>query len=181
MIDWIYAMGAATGTKFNKSKTRGPATNLVILGLLYCSVTRSCRVGSKKRKKYLARVTDLMMATSTTSKVLEQVVGNLGYAAWVEPFGRPLLTFIAHHIVSDRPNSVITISHLMRVGFLIWKFILSRNRGIPYKYITNSLPRAQTLTFVDASTSIGIGGVHGYDYFLLVHGDLTPLITACPG
>lgn len=74
-------MGAATGTKFNKSKTRGPATNLVILGLLYCSVTRSCRVGSKKRTKYLARVTGLMMATSTTSKVLEQVVGNLGYAA----------------------------------------------------------------------------------------------------
>ena len=74
-------MGAATGTKFNISKTRGPATNLVILGLLYCSETRSCQVGSKKRTKYLARVTRLIMATSTTSKSLEQVVGNLGYAA----------------------------------------------------------------------------------------------------
>ena len=78
MIDWIYVIGAATGTIFNKVKTRGPATSLVILGLLYCSIISSYRVGVKKRDKYLTRVTDLMMATSTTSKVLEQVVGNLG-------------------------------------------------------------------------------------------------------
>ena len=81
MIEWIYAIGAATGTRFNRGKTRGPATDLVILGLLYCSVTRSCRIGTKKRDKYMARVTHLMLAFSTTSKVLEQVVGNLGYAA----------------------------------------------------------------------------------------------------
>ena len=69
----------------------------------------------------------------------------------------------------------------MRVGFFIWKLILLRNRGIPYKYITNSLPLAQTPTFVDASTSIGIGGVHGYNYFSVVQGNLTLLINACPG
>ena len=181
MIEKIYAIGAATGTRLNRSKTRGPATNLVILGLLYCSMTRSCRIGGKKQEKYLARVTQLMLAPSTTSKVLEQVVGNLGYAAWVEPFGRPLLTFIAHHIVPDRPDTAITISPLMRVGLLIWKLILSRNRGLPYKYIINLLPRVRVSTFVDASTSVGIGGVHGSDYFLLQHTELAPLITACPG
>ena len=26
-----------------------------------------------------------------------------------------------------------------------------------------------------------MGGVHGYDYFLLLHGDLIPQISACPG
>ena len=144
-------------------------------------MTRFCRVGSKKRDKYLTRVTDLLMATSTTSKVLEQVVGNLGYAAWVEPFGRPLLSFIARHIIPDNPKAIITISHLIRVGLSIWKFILIRNRGLPYKYITNSLPQAPNPTFVDASTSIGLGGVNGYDYFSLLHGDLKPLISACPG
>ena len=119
MINKMYAIGAATSTRFNIGKTRGPATSLVILGLLYCSETRSCRIGGKKLEKYLARVTRLMLAGSTTSKSLEQVVGNLGYAAWVEPFGRPLLTFIAHHIIPDAPNSVVTISRLMRVGLLI--------------------------------------------------------------
>ena len=34
---------------------------------------------------------------------------------------------------------------------------------------------------MDASTSIGLGGVNGYDYFSLVHGDLISLISACPG
>ena len=32
MIDWLYAVGHATGTAFNKAKTCGPATRLVILG-----------------------------------------------------------------------------------------------------------------------------------------------------
>ena len=57
MIDKIYAIEAATGTRFNIGKTRGPATNLVVLGLLYCSETRSCRIGGKKQEKYIARVT----------------------------------------------------------------------------------------------------------------------------
>ena len=34
---------------------------------------------------------------------------------------------------------------------------------------------------MDASTSIGIGGVHGHDYFSIVHADLTPVISDCPG
>ena len=43
------------------------------------------------------------------------------------------------------------------------------------------MPRVRVPTFVDASTSVGIGGVHGFDYFLLEHADLIPLITGCPG
>ena len=43
------------------------------------------------------------------------------------------------------------------------------------------MPRVRVPTFVDASTSVGIGGVHGFDYFLLQYGDLVPLITGCPG
>ena len=74
-------MGRATGTLFNMVKTRGPATRLVILGLLYCSRTRSCRIGYDKRAKYSARVAMLVLKPTTTSKSLEQLVGNLGYAA----------------------------------------------------------------------------------------------------
>ena len=119
MIDWLYVVGRATETVFNKEKTRGPATRLVILGLLYCSVTRSCRVGDKKRDKYLARIDLMLVNPTTTSKQLEQVVGNLGYAAWVEPFGRPLLTFLAHLIDHEDPHSPIEISPLLRIALTI--------------------------------------------------------------
>ena len=119
MIDWLYAVGRDTGTVFNTAKTRGPATRMVILGLLYCSMTQSCRVGDKKRDKYLARVGQLLLTSTTTSKFLEKVVGNLGYAAWVEPFDRPLLTFLAHHIDSKSPHSPIAISPLIRIALLI--------------------------------------------------------------
>ena len=119
MIDWLYVVGHATGTVFNRSKTRGPATRLVILGLLYCSVTRSCRVGDKKRGKYLTRIGHLLQNSTTTSKDLEQIIGNLGYAAWVEPFGRPLLTFLAHHIDPKSPDSPIMIYPLLRTALSI--------------------------------------------------------------
>ena len=119
MIEWLYAIGDTTGTVFNKPKTRGPATRLVILGLLYCSVTRACRVGVKKRAKYLSRITVLLQSSSTTSKDLEQIVGNLGYAAWVEPFGRPLLTFLAHHIDTKSPHSPVAITALLRTALSI--------------------------------------------------------------
>ena len=81
MIDQLYAMGRATGTCFNMVKTRGPATRLVILGLLFCSRTRFCRIGDDKRAKYSARVALLVLKPTTTSKSLERIVGNLGYAA----------------------------------------------------------------------------------------------------
>ena len=81
MIDELYKMGRVTGTVFNVEKTRGPATRLVILGLMYCSVTKSCRLGDDKLAKYASRVAILVLKVSTTSKVLEKVVGNLGYAA----------------------------------------------------------------------------------------------------
>ena len=119
MIDWLYVVGHATGTVFNRPKTRGPATRLVILGLLYCSVTQSCRVGDKKREKYLSRICHLLQATTTSSKILEQLVGNLGYAAWVEPFGRPLLTFLAHQIDRRSPHSSVAISPMLRTALSI--------------------------------------------------------------
>ena len=119
MIEQLYVVGQATRTVFNKEKTRGPAKQLVVLGLLYCSVTRSCRVGEKKRVKYLSRIDNLLQSAATTSKTLEQIVGNLGYAAWVEPFGRPLLTFLAHLIDPKHPHTQVTISPLVRTALSI--------------------------------------------------------------
>ena len=87
MIDTLLAVGQQTATLFNTDKTRGPARSLVILGLLFCSTSKSC-LGEYKRQKYLSRVAALLAAPQTSSKVLEQLVGNLGYATWVEPFCR---------------------------------------------------------------------------------------------
>ena len=86
MIDTLLAVGRQTASFFNTDKTRGPARSLVVLGLLFCSIYKSCRLGADKRQKYLSRVSALLAAPATSSKVLEQLVGNLGYAAWVEPF-----------------------------------------------------------------------------------------------
>lgn len=181
MIDWMHKAGKATGTSFNLPKTCGPATRLVILGFLYCSGSRFCRLGDDKRTKYVSRIDHITSSTSTTSKDIERLVGNLGYAAWVEPYGRPLLTFIAHHITTDNPHLPVSLSSLSRIALTIWRAILLRNRGLPYKYILNSLPQVRTPVFVDAASSVGLGGVHGCEYFQFTHDDLRPYVIQCPG
>ena len=181
MIDELYAMGRATGTIFNMDKTHGPATRLVILGLLYCSVTQSCRIGEDKLAKYSSRVALVILRQATTSKALEKIVGNLGYAAWVEPFGRPFLTFLAHHINHDDPKAVLPLTPLMTTALRIWFTILRRNRGLPYAYILGLMPKADSPIFVDAASLVGLGGLHGSDYFMFGHADLREFIHHCPG
>ena len=119
MVDTLVAVGQATATVFNRKKTRGPATNLIILGLRYCSVTQSCRLGVKKRTKYIARIAAIIGSTSTSSKELEQLTGNLGYAAWVEPFCRPLLSCLYAAIVSNDPTARVVVTQLMRTALRI--------------------------------------------------------------
>ena len=114
MVNTLTSVGLATATILNPKKTRGPATSLVILGLLYCSKTKTCRLGEDKQSKYLARIVAMVGSTSTSSKELEKLTGNLGFAAWVEPFCRPLLSCLYSAVVSDDPAARVPITHLMR-------------------------------------------------------------------
>ena len=181
MIDTLILIGRVTATIVNPDKTRGPATSLVILGLLYCSVSRTCRLGEDKQSKYLARIVAMVASTSTTSKELEKLTGNLGFAAWVEPFGRPLLSCLYSAIVNDDPSAKVAITHLMRSALDVWFRIISRNRGLQYRFILNELPVIKTPIFVDASTSWGVGGVHGREYFTIPHTGIRLHICSCPG
>ena len=114
VADTLTSVGLATATILNPKKTRGPATSLVILGLLYCSKTKTCRLGEDKQSKYLARIVAMVGSTSTSSKELEKLTGNLGFAAWVEPFCRPLLSCLYSAVVRDDPAARVRTTHLMR-------------------------------------------------------------------
>ena len=105
----------------------------MILGLLYCSVTQSFRFGEKKKQKYLSRVDAMMASVMTSSKLLERLVGNLGFAAWVEPFTRPLLTFLSSHISKESPTALIAVTPLIMIALRIWQAVLVRNRGLPFR------------------------------------------------
>ena len=180
VVDTLILIGCVTATIVNPEKTRDPATSLVILGLLYCSVSQTCRLGENKQSKYLAQIAAMVASPSTTSKELEKLMGNLGFAAWVEPFGRPLLSCLYSAIVNDDPSAQVPITHLMRSALGVWFRIISRNRGLPYRFILNELPVVKTPVFVDASTSWGVGGVHGRDYFTVPHTVIRPHICSCP-
>ena len=80
MMTSLNITGRLTQTCINLTKTEEPARSLVILGLLYCSIKRVCRLGDAKRAKYISRVSEVIKRP-VTSRQLEKVVGNLGYAA----------------------------------------------------------------------------------------------------
>ena len=181
MIDYLAQAGRATATYFNEPKTRGPATKLVVLGLLFCSVTRSCRVGPDKLTKYLSRINTVIAEPYVLSRMLEQLVGNLGFAAWVEPFCRPLLRLLSHAIVRNNPAARVRVTPSMLAALKVWHRVLERNRGLPYRYILNRLPPATSPIYVDAATSTGCGGFHNREYFSFTHGDAQPYLCSCPG
>ena len=181
MMDTLPIVGRATATKINPAKSRGPATELVILGLLYCSGTRSCRLGDAKRAKYMSRIQSVISAPVTTSKRLEQLAGNLSFAAWVEPFCRPLLSCMFSLVVQDKPATQIVVPPFTLTALRIWHKVLQRNRGLSFQYVRNRYPAVSSPIFVDASTSWGIGGVHGHNYFSIPHSDIQPFICRSPG
>ena len=43
------------------------------------------------------------------------------------------------------------------------------------------MPRARVPIFIDALSSIGLGGICCSKYFLITHADLVPYISHCPG
>ena len=172
--------GQRTQTFINPAKTEGPARSLVILGLLYCSETRTCRLGKAKRDKYLSRITEAI-EQPVTSEQLEKLAGNLGYAAWVEPFCRPLLASIFAVIDREHPQTQVDLTPYTLAALRVWHRVLRRNGGLSFDYIMNKFPAVRTPIFVDASTSWGIGGVHGYEYFSIPHNELRPYMRRCPG
>ena len=77
---------------------KGPATSLDILGILFESRKEDCFISVDKAIKYTQRLKSLLGNNSSTPTNIEKIVGNLVYAAWVIPFGRPFTSHISHFI-----------------------------------------------------------------------------------
>ena len=165
----------------NPAKTEGPATSMVILGLHYCARSKVCSLDPAKLAKYAARLNAHLAAGSASSKDLEKIVGNLQFAAWVEPFGQPLLSFIALGITPDKPNNVVRFTSLVRVAMRVWLLLLHRNRGLPFGYILDKLPIEGRRIYVDAASTGGIGGYADYVYFSVSLERLAPFMRRCSG
>ena len=117
----------------------------------------------------------------TTSKDLERLIGNLEFAAWVEPVGRPPLPFISREITPNQPRPHITLPYVTRVAMRIWLRLLQRNRGLRYAYILNTLPAERRRIFVDAASTGGIGGYASYTYFSVSLLRFIPHLRRCEG
>ena len=98
-----------------------------------------------------------------------------------EPFCRPLLSSLYAAIARNEPPTQIEITPFMRNALRIWHLVLQYIRGLPFTYLLDKLPVVHTPIVVDASTSWGIEGGHGFDYFSMSHLNLRTPIQKCPG
>ena len=113
LILFITSSGERYGTLVNVSKTKGPAISMVILGFLYRSDLKICSLAPKKVKKNTEQIAHLLKLRWVTSKDLERMVGRLEFAAWVEPFGRPLLSFLSAYITPTLPQLTRPMTEMM--------------------------------------------------------------------
>ena len=154
---------------------------MVILGLLHHSGRKICSLDPAKVAKYSTRISQLLMQNRVTSKDLERMVGRLEFAAWVEPFGRPLLTFLSAYIIPAFPQSTLPLTKMMMICLRVWRHLLTRNRGLHFSFILGELPRMTHPVLVDASLTGGIGGYCGLHYFSMSIEQLKPWLASCDG
>ena len=127
--------GDITRSKMNIKKCFGPSRIQDILGFTYDSLNRKCRVSESKVKKYLGRLQELLTSGKATSKDLEKKVGNLVFAAWVIPFGRPFISHISRLINPRQPLAPVNFEKYCLEACKIWKILLARNHGVSFDFI----------------------------------------------
>ena len=77
----LITVGELTGAKMNRKKCFPPARKMEILGFLYDSIAKSCRLSQKKQEKYINRINVVLNSPAISEKNLEKLVGNLTYSA----------------------------------------------------------------------------------------------------
>ena len=172
LLNFLIHIGNLTNTFMNEIKCEGPRRCLEIIGHYYNAIKRTCSLPSGKQAKYIHRLASLRQAKSAVSKDLEKIVGYLGFAAWVIPFGRPFISHLSFFFDRKNDRKLIFLDTFALAACDIWLFLLKANWGLPYKFILGKLPRHNDDWFVDASTSYGYGGVCGSFYFKTPHTEL---------
>ena len=81
IFEWLITVGDLTGTKMNRKKCHPPARIMEVLGFIYDTILKTCRLSVKKREKYLSRIEVVLITPKVRFKDLEKLVGNLTYAA----------------------------------------------------------------------------------------------------
>lgn len=172
----LIEIGELTRTKMNIKKCVGPHRILDILGLTYDSIHRKCYLSASKIHKYSLRLRSLLSFLSATSKDLQKLVGNLVFAAWVIPYGRPFISHISKLINPKRPHLLVAIDNHCITACKVWLILLARHRGLSFDFILGRLPYHRNEWFVDASSSFGYGGICGSRFFMIAHPEVNAFL-----
>ena len=166
----LIIIGAVTSTFMNLKKCEEPARSKEILGMIFNSKVKACFLAATKTDKYSAKLSEVRKRGVASSKELQKIVGYLVYAAWIMPFGRPLISHISHLIDVKSINKKIHLDKPALIACDIWLCLLNGNFGLTFDFILGKLPRQKEEWFVDAS-KIGFGGVCGFSYFRISYGN----------
>ena len=161
----LIIIGAVTSTFMNLDKCEEPARSKDILGMIFNSEKKACFLAATKIEKYTTKLSKIRDRGIASSKDLQKIVGYLVYAAWVMPFGRPLISHISHLIDVKNINKKIQLDNAALVALDIWLHLLKGNFGLTFDFILGKLPRQKDEWFVDAS-KVGFGGVCGFSFII---------------
>ena len=165
LLENLISIGKFTNTKMNTEKCLPPARRMEILGIVFNSINRTCYLPDDKVAKYINRLKHLLKNRSATKKELEQIIGNLVFAAWVLPFGRTFISHISFFLYKKSPTQNTTLDAFAITAFKVWCLLLRKNQGLPFNFILGKLPRQKNEWFADAASAYGYGGACGNNFF----------------
>ena len=128
----------------NRKKSFSPARVMEVHGFIYDLILRTCRLSKKKQLKYLSRIECILKSPKVQFKCLEKLLGNLTYAAWIAPFGRPFLSVLSEKIKPSKHPTPITVTSSMQNALSILKLKIKKRKDLTFDFILGRLPRAKT-------------------------------------
>ena len=90
-----------------------------------------CSLSENKQRKYNFHLALLREAGSEKSENVEKIVGYLGFASWVIPFGKPFISHISFFLDRKYNQRIVILDRFALVACDIWLFLLEKNWGLP--------------------------------------------------
>lgn len=147
-------------------KTQGPCTCLEFMGIILDSVRMEARLPYDKVERIQTSLDNFKSKKSCTLRELQALIGTLNFACRVVPPGRPFLQrMIELTRKVSQPHHHIKLSSGFFKDLDMWQEFVSGWNGASF-FLTTSWVNSDSLQlFMDASGSIGFGGIFSSQWF----------------
>ena len=157
---------ADIGIPINHSKTEGPATSLIFLGISLDSESFTASLPMEKVSRYSDLMHSFLVRKTCTLHELQQVIGSLQFTTSVVRPGRTFLRRLINATIGiSKPYHHVHLTKEVKEDIRLWLSFLQTYNGISF-FINNTPITSEQINLYTDSCPQGFGGTFKNHYFL---------------